>query len=289
MNWPGIVCPHNFSLFKSFKGLTVAVRVPHPAQAAEAAAQLQESGNQLCCVIVESSSPFDEIELPDELQEIPLAVMAPAWGKFRNLSQRLLKLRDFNLRVYLPANHPKNITGLRILSSVGIHTCAVLRDDVKDWEDLTDLMTYAVLGQAPHASMEPFVFIASNYDPDSYLEWGSLYFDDPKRFLHLDTDGRVALSPGELRQKRFVAQSLAEIGTPSHFPVIQQRAQAWRHFFADNHPCASCGGWKVCLGKFSREVTKNQGCQDFFLEMLEVAHQYKKKKEPPVERHIWQP
>jgi len=289
MNWPGIVCPYNPSLFATFTGLTVAARVPHQGQAAEAAARVQESGNELLCVIVESDSPFDEIELADDLQSLPLAVMAPTWGKFRQLAQRLPRLRDFNLRVYLPAHHPQNIAGLRILSSLGIHTCAVLGDGPQDWEGLTDLMTYALLGQGPHASMEPFVFIASNYDPTSYLEWGSIYFDDPRRFLHLDADGRVALSPAELRQQRFVAQSLAEIGTPSQFPVIQQRAQAWRDFFLNNHPCASCGGWKICLGKFARERKKNGGCRAFFQEMLEVAREYQEKNVPPVEPRIWQP
>jgi hypothetical protein len=288
MNWPGIVCPHNPSLFASFTGLTVAVRVPQPAQAAEAAARLQESGNELLCIIVESDFPLDEIELPDDLQNIPLAVMAPAWGKFRRLARDLSRLRGFNLRVYLPAHHPQNIAGLRILSSLGIHTCAVLGDGPKDWEALTDLMTYAVLERAPHASMEPFIFIASHYDLTTYLEWGSIYFNDPKHFLHLDADGQVALSPAELRQKRFVAPSLADIGTPSQFPPIHQRAQAWRHFFTDNHPCASCGGWKICLGKFAREMNKNDGCRTFFLEMLEVAQQYKEQKVPPVEPRIWQ-
>ena len=150
-------------------------------------------------------------------------------------------------------------------------------------------MTYAVLGRAPHASMEPFIFIASNYDPHAYLEWGSLYFNDPRRFLHVDAEGRVALSPAELRQKRFVAPSLADIGIPSQFPPIHQRLQAWRHFFTDNHPCASCGGWKICLGKFARQMRKNGGCRAFFVEMLEVARQYQEQKSPPMEACIWQP
>jgi len=288
MNWPSIVCPHNPSLFRTFTGLTVVVRVPHSAQAAEAAAQLLESGNELLCVIVESGSPFDEIDLPADLQSIPLAVMTPALGKFRHLVRSISRLRDFNLRVYLPAHNPQNIAGLRILSSLGIHTCAVLGNGPKDWEALTDLMTYAVLGRAPHASMEPFVFIASNYDPHAYLEWGSLYFNDPRRFLHVDADGRVALSPAELRQKRFVASSWAKIGTSSLSLTIQQRVQKWRQFFANNHPCASCSGWKICLGKFASEMNKNGGCRAFFLEMSEVCQQYKEQNKPAMKPHIWQ-
>lgn len=288
MNWPRIVCPPNPSLLQSFTGRTVAVRVNHPGEAPQAAAQVWESGNDLFCVIVESDTPLAQIEFREDQKAIPLAVMAPSWGKFRDLVKLLVMLRDFNLRVYLRCENPENITGLRILSSVGIHTCAVF-DGQTNWEALADLMTYAVLERVPHASMEPFTFIASRYDSFSYLEWGCVYFDDPRDFLHLDAQGRVALSPSDLSQKRFIAPSLSEITAPDEFPAIRERLQAWRHFFVENHPCASCGGWKICLGKFAANIPENQGCSAFFLEMLEVARQHQARHAQVEEGRIWQP
>ncbi len=289
MNLPRIVCPDSPSLLEGFTERTVAVRVNDPGQAAAAATRVRESGNRLLCVIIDSDSPLSNLELPADQKEIPLALMAPSLGKFRRLARRLNLWRDCNLRVYLPGNNPENLIGLRILSSVGIHGGAVLGNGRMDWEALSDLMTYAVLERVPHAPIEPFQFIASHYDPAAYLEWSSVYFDDPRQFLHLDAEGRVALSHAELSQNRFIAANLADLAEPTECPAIRERLQAWRHYFVDNHPCASCGGWKICLGKFAAEVPKNQGCAAFFLEMMEVARQYRVRQAPAEECRIWQP
>lgn len=289
MNLPRIVCPHSPGLLQSFADRTVAVRVNHPGEAAAAAAQVWESGNQLLCVIVESDSPLADLDFQEDQKGIPLAVMAPSMGKFRHLARHLDRLRAFNLRVYLPCKNAENLVGLRILSSVGIYSCAVLGTGEMDWEALADLMTYAVLERVPHASIEPFAFIASHYDPSSYLEWGAIFFDDPKNYLHLDAEGRVALSRAELLKQQFIAQCLTEIPAPAEFPAIRERLQTWRQYFLDSHPCASCGGWKICLGKFAADVPGNQACAGFFLEMLEVARQFKKSQIQAEEFGIWQP
>jgi hypothetical protein len=286
MNLPRIVCPHNRDLLQSFSDRTVAVRVNNLEAAA--LGHVWETGNHLLCVIIESGSSLADLDFREDQKGIPLAIMAPFCGKFRHLARRLDLLREFNLRVYLPCSHPENLVGLRILSSVGIYSCAVLDGGV-DWEALTDLMTYAVLERVPHASIEPFALIASRFDPSSYLEWGGIFFDDPKNYLHLDEEGRVALSPAELREKRFIAQSISEIAAPAEFPAIQERLQAWRQYFADNHPCASCGGWKICLGKFAADDPGRQGCAGFFLEMMEVARQFKDRQIQAEEFRIWQP
>lgn len=289
MNLPRIVCPNNNKLLQSFSGRSVAVRVKNPHRAAEAAQRVRGSGNDLFCVIIESDSPLDGIEFREDHKGIPLAVMAPSVGKFRNLVRSLNMLREFNLRIYLPGDNSENLTGLRILSSVGIHGCVVFGNNGNDWEALADLMTYAVLERAPHASIEPFTSIAQRYDSFSYLDWGSIHFDDPKHFLHLDSKGRVALSRGELRKGRFIAQSLSEIGEPDEFPAIRERGEAWRQYFVDDHPCASCGGWKICLGKFADFVHKDNGCSEFFLEMIEVARQHKERDGQAEEFLVWQP
>ena len=126
-------------------------------------------------------------------------------GRFRDLARHLDRLRKLNLRVYLPCDHADNLASLRILSSVGIPCCADFRDGGTDWEALADLATYAVLERTPHAAMEPFAFMAANYHSADRLDWGRVFFDDPRHFLHLSEDGRVALSQAELAEGRFVA------------------------------------------------------------------------------------
>lgn len=289
MNWPKIVCPDNRGLLQTLRGHEVVVRVNDARRASAAASRVRESGNNLFCVIIRSRSPLDEMEFGEDQKGIPMALMVPSPGRFRNLAKRLNLLRELNLRVYLPCDSPENLSGLRALSSVGIETCAVFGKGRMDWESLTELMTYAVLEQAPHAPIEPFAFIASRYDPFSHLDWGSVYFDDPRRYLHVDRKGRVALSHAELTKRRFVAEGISEIAVPEDFAPVRERIQAWRQLFVDNHPCASCGGFKPCMGRFAAHVRRDKGCSAFFLEMMEVARQHKERQVPSEEFRIWQP
>jgi len=287
MNFPGIVSPYNEDLLRGLSGHSVAVRVQDPADAAAAAACARQSGSRLVCVLIESDSPLSEIELPEDSRGIPLALAVPSAGRFRSFAGRLKHLRQFNLRVYLSCSRPENILSLRILSSVGIHGCAVIERGVKHWEEIADLMTYAMLERAHHASIEPFTFIADNYDPFSHIDWAFFYFDDPKSFLHLDIEGRVALSREDLAKERFVARNLCEIADPDQFPPIQEWLRRRREYFVGLHPCASCAGWKLCLGKY--ETSRGPECSAFFIEMIEVARRFKALRARNGEAQIWQP
>jgi len=289
MGFPTIVCPDRENLLQGFTGRGVALRLDNGRRIAAAVDNVRKSGNRLFCVIVESDRPLAEMEFHDHPQDIPLAVMAPAAGRFRDLARHLDRLRKLNLRVYLPCDHADNLASLRILSSVGIPCGADFRKDRTDWEALADLATYAVLERAPHAAMEPFAFIAANYHSADRLDWGRVFFDDPKHFLHLSEDGRVALSQAELAEGRFVAASLDEIEAADDFPPIRERLRAWRHFFIDCHPCASCAGWRICRGKFSADLSENAGCADFFGEMIDLVRRHTALQFAPEERRVWQP
>ena len=289
MGFPRIVCPDNENLLQSFTGRTVALRLNDCHGLTEAVKNVRQSGNNLFCVIVTSDRPLADIDFDNYPDDIPLAVMAPALGRFRDLARHLDRLRKLNLRVYLPCHHADNLAALRILSSVGIHCGADFRDGGTDWEALADLATYAVLERAPHADMEPFAFIVANYPAAHRLDWGRVFFDAPGHFLHLNADGRVALSQAELDEQRFVAHNLNEIEAPAEFPPIRERLRGWRSYFIDNHPCASCRGWRICLGKFSSGLSESAGCAAFFGEMIDLVYQHAALQAAPEERRIWQP
>ncbi len=289
MNLPKIVCPHEPSLLQALTGHTLAVRAEDMASVRTAADNVRNSGNHLFCVIFDSMGPLDELELGDELRDIPLAIMAASLGKFRRLARQVNRLRNLNIRIYLPCSDPENIVSLRILSSLGLCGCADFRHGKQDWDALADLMTYGVLERTPHAPIEPFAYIASHYDPLETIDWQGVYFEGPGRFLHTDKKGRVALSHAELQNNAFIAQNISEISSQNEFPPIEQRQEAWREYFTDNHPCASCDGWKLCLGAFSAGLPENNGCRAFFSEMTEVLRQYKSQKAQFEENRVWQP
>jgi hypothetical protein len=289
MNSPIFVCPNDQGLLGGFTGYAVAVRVSDPADIVDAVANVQDAGNELYCVIVQTDQPLSELKFHDEQLAVPLAVMAPSMGNFRALAKNVGSLRRPTLRVYLPCNNPDNLAALRILSSLGIHSCAEFVTGTNDWDALADLATYAVLGRNPHASIEPFSFIASSYNPHSTVAWGSIEFDDPTRYLHLDKKGQVALSRDELRRGVFAAGNIGEIGSQALTSAIVERANAWRQFFVDNHACASCAGWKICLGKFADDLPEDGGCTKFFSELIDVAATLKASAPHCEEDKIWRP
>lgn len=289
MGFPRIVCPDSEAVLQGFTGRAVALRVKGWDRIASGVELVRRSGNLLFGVIVESDRPLADMEFDDRHQGAPLAVMAPSLGRFRDLARHLHWLTTLNRRVYLPCGHPENLTSLRILSSLGITCGADFRDGNADWESLADLATYALLERAPHAAIEPFAFIAANYPACRHLDWGRVFFDDPRHFLHLDACGRVALSRADLAQNRFAAQSLDEIEVPAEFGPIRDRLRAWQDFFIDSHACASCAGWRICLGKFSGDRAANAGCAEFFTEMIDLVHRHTNAPVVPEERRLWQP
>jgi hypothetical protein len=289
MKFPSIVCPPLSDVFQGFRGHSVLLQASGLAGIAECAEAVRTSGNSLFCIIVDPDRTLADLEIPDGLESIPLAIRAPAMGRYADIAPKIPKLGSLNLRVYLPCHSPDNLIALRILSSVGIHCCADFTDGRVDWDSLADLSTYALLGLTPHAPVEPFASIASNYRPASSIDWGRAVFDDPRHFLYLDADGRVALSREDLAGCRFVAERVDDIQSPGHLSAIREYGQSWRAYFRDNHPCASCAGWRLCQGRFSRCIPEDRGCSIFFDELADVAREHLRNNAAPPERTIWQP
>lgn len=170
---------------------------------------------------------------------------------------------------------PVAATGLRdarTLASLGIRTRLRL-DTLPDWDALADLMTYALLELVAHAPIEPFQTIADHSRTDARTtDWSSALFDDPLRFLHLDADGRIALSRRDLQAGAFVGD-LSLLGTPALAEARQARSEAWRQLFLDDRPCARCPGFRLCRGRYAEGSTVAEGCADFFTEMAGVLEQ----------------
>lgn len=288
MRSPRFVCPDNERLLTTFSGLPVALTVRTVGRIADGANNVRASGNNLACVILESDRPLAAIKFGECLKNVPLVVIAPSLGPFRELTTQLDLLRTLDVRVLLGCESAQNVVALRILSSVGIRTCADFTTGDTDWEALVDLATWAVLGPVPHAPIDPFAFIASNYDPACPVPWGRVLFDDPRHYLHVDDEGRVALSRRELRLGRFIAANPSEIGAADEFAPIRERCESWRRYFVDDHSCASCAGWKACFGRFA-STSAFPACSEFFEEIVDLARRHAAARAAREGPSSWQP
>ncbi len=144
------------------------------------------------------------------------------------------------------------------------------------------------MGRVAHAPIEPFALIASACGQAATVNWGRVVFDDPDYFLHLDAQGRVALSARELAEGHFIADHVDRIGPVADCEAIRQRRHAWRQYFCDDHPCAACPGWRLCLGRYDGGTASEAGCAAFFEELMELASQHRAMPRMQ-ERTVWQP
>lgn len=292
MPLPTLVCPDAPRLIERLRGRTLAVRVDGPEAIAGASLRVRSSDNQLLCVICDVPQPLADLDLRDDWDGVPIALGVPETGRFRDLAPAIPRLRDLDLRVYLAANRPDNLVAMRLLSSLGVPCCATFDRGAPDWAALTDLMTYALLCSLPHGPIDPFEHIAEHYEPSGATEWGATCFEDPRCYLHLDEQGRVALTRQELLAGVVVAEDADEIvdvaDLASH-PALGDRTARRLRLFEQNHPCARCPGWRVCLGTFADSAGSEPGCAAFFTEMMDVIDQRRDQRARDPEPIKWQP
>jgi len=272
---PNLVCPHNRKLFDSLGRQLITVRVKDPEQAFVAARNVRESGNRLFSVIVDTDHSLEEIDIPDDWGGISVALFIPRMGRFRSIRRKLERIRRMKIRVYLPCDDPENITSLQVLSSVGVSVASRIIQGPHLWEPLLDLMTFAILGPAPHSPIDPFVFVADNFETGGSVDWRGIYFEDPKEFFHLDDKGRVALSHHELINEDFIFDDPSDIDIREENPEYRLRTDPRERFFLTDHPCSRCPGWRVCMGAFVQNGAPPEGCSEFAAELLEVVEQYR--------------
>ena len=272
------------ALINRMKSCEIAVRVDNPDLIITASEIIPESGNHLMAVILDFDKDLSKIQSNEKWGAIPIALMAPSMGKFRDVAKGVRILRGLNLRVFLP-NSPENLTGVRILASIGVACCIVPEGASIDWDGLADLMTYAILEGVPHAPVEPFDFMRRHYRENSYIEWGRSYFEDPEHFLHLDSTGRAAISRSALLKGDFIGDVNYLIAAAG--AALEWKKLARRRLFLENHPCSRCPGFKICLGRLWRGEENIAGCSGFFSEAAEVLELYHPKSAVEGE-HLWQ-
>ena len=285
MNLRKLVCPYDPPLINSFRERQIAVRVDSPSLVSEAADAVIKSNNSLICVILDSAQPVAAVPFEDAWKGIPMLLMAPAVGEFRSIVSKLSSLRKPNLTVYLTASND-NIRDARILSSVGVHCSIMFERGNVDWEAISDLMTYALCARVPHAPIDPFEYISRHYEPSTHLRWGAVFLDDPGQYFHLDKEKNVALSRNEALAKQFIGR-IGDVEKAEN-PEVERRCDAWSRNFIENSICATCEGFKLCLGSFLPKDGKADGCSAFFSEMLDVLGELQSMREKSGMGNVWQ-
>jgi hypothetical protein len=276
-----LVCPFDENLIRRLSRKALVVRttdfelIPHIHR-------FVNEDNKLHCIWVDdkkrilTSVPFSE-----KWKNIPIHLFLSGPGSFKSMAGMLPLIRQLGTRIFFSAGKPKNLTDLMILASLGIH-CGIFfgneGNETVDWEAIDDLMHYAIYTRTRHATIEPFHYVASNYDPKKPTDFGSVYFDNPRRYLHMDKEENIALSHQDLLHQKFIDKGTGALDTITGNQKYIKSQTSWQDFFLKTATCAYCPSWRVCLGKFSSTYEQNPGCKDFFSDLMDASDFYRDLK-----------
>jgi radical SAM protein with 4Fe4S-binding SPASM domain len=233
-------------------------------------------GYNLFCIIIHSTQDIASIEFKEEWENIPIVVYASELGKVRDLINKLPLIEKLNIKFFLHPETEQNYSGIQILSSLGIYSGIVINENA-DWEKLEDLMYYALLGRATHAPIEPFQYVYDLYVDNAMVDYGTVYFNNPSRFLYVDESGKIAFSKNDLQTQSFFLNDISELANLEKNVLYKQKIKTWQSFFYEPTQCASCAAWRICLGKFVSLEEKQ--CQSFIEEWLDILRLVKKENE----------
>jgi hypothetical protein len=278
-----LVCPFDAALISRLHGHALAVRVQEASAACQARDSV-EKRSRLHCILLESSEPLSELALGEEMKGIPLAVFVPGTGDLGALFEKLPLLQALRMQVYLPLSGTNTIRDIRILSSLGIATALVWDAASVDWDAVEDLLAYAAYTRVPHATIEPFSYLIAGYSARNLVDFSAVSFDDPSRYLHVSSDGRVARSGDDLRAGRFLGD-LDSLDAMTDRDRLEDYRARTDHFFLEQEGCAFCSAFRVCLGKFSNRRTANPGCERLFAKLMDIAESTGTKDS----HALWQP
>lgn len=282
-----LVCPFDDSLLRRLGSHSVAVEVECLDDVKPAFDLVCSLPLRLHSILATSSGSLADTRIRDDWRHIPLALTLPGMGRLREAIDKIRALRSMNTRLYLVTGDAESFVAPRILASLGVETAVVFARTGVDWEAAADLMTYALLGQRPNAGIQPFAYLAHHYQPTARTDFGAPFYDDPRKFVHLDSRGRVALSRAERDAGTFIAEDACELDELAELGAYRDRLDAWQKWFLETDGCAYCEGWRVCQARAVGIPALDGSCRAFFSELMDVVEQHRERSEGKLV--VWQP
>ncbi len=285
-----IVCDFKPEMLKLIKGNSVVFFSSNFSVLNSLRKNAEENDLHIHCVVIKNKINLSDILFEEKWDEFPLAIESPSLGRVHEFLKRTSIIRKLNVRFYLSTNKPNCYKDIRILSSLGYPTTIIIDGKTTDWQQLTELMTYGLLNTRRHAEIHPFDYISSYYHPNNRTNFASVYFNDPERYLHINKKGIVFLKREDLLSNKDPCGDLNSIETIEQQDIFKNEMNKWFEFFLKPSRCASCKGWRICLGKYVQYLDSNPGCENFFSEFIDTIEIEKKIEEKKIPAKVlWQP
>jgi hypothetical protein len=263
------VCPNDEKLLDRLRAKNLVVRVSS-IDNMQAAYDRAREENGVLCMIVEENRALTDVPLRDEWKAIPLALHVPRMGDLKRVLRHPQQWRERNIRVFLPAESADNLIHLRILSSVGIPAGLILHGRL-DWDAVNDLMHYAMYTRVPRPNLDPFGYVRLTYNPREFTYINTPLFENPLKYVHIDSEGNLALSASDLRNGKWIGRGLECLTSLSSSQKYKDGLNAWQGIFLEDRKCAYCPAWRLCMGAFSDECDSDKNVSRFFEDFSAAA------------------
>lgn len=265
-----LVVEYDDSLFNEIEGYNLVVKIDNLSNIHNIA-DSSKNKNSLHAILYENYfQTIASIDIDRSWNEMPLVFCLNSLGNFKNFVLQLPIIKTLNISFFFKCNNEDNFINLRILSSLNINCGLVLDQSLIHWELLLDLLTHSLYSKSKHKIIEPFKYIITNYKPQEYVDYSYVYFNDPRRFLHIDKKMNIALTHLDLVSGNFVGNGTNDINNIEKNETYKEKMTAWQDYFLSINECSTCPAWRICLGKFDKANNKNDTCKRVFSEVFDA-------------------
>lgn len=266
-----LVCPFERDLLDRIQDRVLVIRTTDCEQVVPISNHVALGTCRLQAIALEYDGALASLNIDARWKDIPLRITCRSLGPYEDLSARMPLLQTMNISIFLPADRRDNFSGLRILSSLGIRCGLTFPTRDPNWGLVNDLMHYQVYSRTTHADIEPFASVIVGYDSQKDSDFSDAFHNNPRSYLHLDAEGRIAPTREDLEAGVSTGISIEDVATLGSNDLYLARCLAWQQHFIDFGTCSTCPAWRVCRGTFWSEASPEGGCSAFFLDILEAC------------------
>ena len=247
---------------------------------------IKNSSNRLLSIVIKSENLISQIEFKKEWRNIPLIFYVKGLGKIRDLWKTINLIKELDIIFFLPAGNTEISTSISFLSSLGIKSGIYFSKNKKpNYEALKDLIYYAFYPRVNIGDIQPFSFIQKNNILTNGLNFSSVYFNNPEKYLWIDINGNIAFTEENMNQKKFLKTPLTELYKIEEDEDYKKELLKWHEHFLKVDKCSACPAWRIC--KASKEYFCDEDFQDFMTEIVDVASDVQSSKNNK-RKEIWQ-
>lgn len=235
---------------------------------------LNQRGTKLMGLIVDVDG-VDEIAKQDLANRLPAITTQRVDVRLKNpltiheaISAGIL-LSGKNIRLQCPLKTESDVSAIKTLSSLGVMTLTDIRSMPDDPGVLPDLMAWALLNRARHASCDPFTEIAAAILDNKRRLLAESFREDFETCVWVDGSGRLAISESDIaRGPRLTERSLNSANSD---PGIHARTDERYDMLWREGPCGDCQGFFFCGGYLRDSSVPIDVCGRFAHDFLETV------------------